>query len=99
MNRHNFPFIALALSVPLALALLAGGQLTTGADGERSTGLPLLTLLAIGEFGLLVNLIAAGLSVQRLIDGGWDRGRAAVAAGCAIFSLAFLSQLIRWWPL
>jgi hypothetical protein len=99
MNRHNFPFIALALSVPLAIALVIGARPAAGDTAGTTTGLPLLTLLAISEFGLIVNLIAAGLGVHRLATLGWDPLRASITGGCVIFSLFFLSQLIRWWPL
>ena len=99
MNRHNFPFIALALSVPLAIALVFGGRPAAGDTTGTTTGLPLLTLLAISEFGLIVNLIAAGLGVHRLATLGWDPLRATIIGGCVIFSLFFLSQLVRWWPL
>lgn len=99
MNRHNFPFISLALSVPLAIALILGGRSAASHGEVTATGLPLLTLLAISELGLVVNLIAAGLGIHRLVMLGWDPVRAAVTGGCLIFSLFFLSQLVRWWPL
>jgi hypothetical protein len=99
MNRHNFPPIALGLSVVLAAALLFGGRVTTAADGTQSTALPLLTLLAISEFGLVMDLIAAALGIQHLRDGGWNPRHGVVTAGCLLFALLFLSQLIRWWPL
>jgi hypothetical protein len=79
--------------------LVIGARPAAGDIAGTTTGLPLLTLLAISEFGLIVNLIAAGLGVHRLATLGWDPLRASITGSCVIFSLFFLSQLIRWWPL
>lgn len=95
MNRNNFPLIALALALPLLAILFFGGR----GDGGRTTGLPLLTLLTVAEFGLVVNLIGAGLAVQGWMAGTRTRRQALIASGCALFTLLFLLQLIHWWPL
>ncbi|TVQ91597.1 MAG: hypothetical protein EA400_04705 [Chromatiaceae bacterium] len=95
MNRNNFPLIALALSLPLMAILFFGGR----GDGGRTTGLPLLTLLTVAEFGLVANAIGAGLAVQGWVAGARTRRQVTIAIGCALISLLFLLQLVYWWPL
>jgi hypothetical protein len=95
INRDNFPFIALALSVPLLAALVVGAQPT--ADG--GIRFPLLTLLAISEFGLLINLGAAWLVIGRLIGGERETTTVMISIGSLLFAVAFAIQLIRLWPL
>ena len=95
MNRNNFPFVALCLSVPLLAALVLGAQ--PAADGGLR--FPLLTLLAISEFGLLINLGAAWLIIARLIGGERQTTTILVSLGSLLFAAGFASQLIRLWPL
>ena len=95
MNRQNYPFIALALSLPLLALLLFGAQ--AGPDG--STRLPLLTLLAVSEFGAIANAIAASLSVATLLKGQFEPRRAAAAIAAIIVAAVFTWYLIRFWPL
>ena len=95
MNRQNYPFIALALSVPLLALLFFGAE--SGPDG--STRLPLLTLLAVSEFGAIANAIAAWLSIAALIKGQFEPRRAAAAVAAFMFAGLFTWYLIRFWPL
>jgi len=94
MNRNNYPFIALALSVPLLALLLFGAQPTP--DG--STQLPLLTLLAVSEFGAIANAIAAWLSIAALTKGRFAPRRAATAVATFMLAAVFAWYLIRFWP-
>ena len=94
MNRNNYPFIALALSAPLLALLFFGAQM--GPDG--STRLPLLTLLAVSEFGAIANAVAASLSVAALISGQFEPRRAAAAVASLVFAAIFIWYLIRFWP-
>lgn len=94
MNKRNYPFIALGLSVPLLALLLFGGQ--TAPDG--STRLPWLTLLAVSEFGAIANIVAAWLTVPALTPREFDRRRAAAAAAAIVFAGIFIWSLVRFWP-
>jgi len=95
MNRDNFPLIAIGLSVPLLSLLMFGSQLM--ADG--STRLPMLTLLAISEFGTLANAIAAWLGIARLWQGPFHAGRTVVTVASLLLAGAFTWALIHFWPL
>ncbi|KAA6187739.1 hypothetical protein F2Q65_00395 [Thiohalocapsa marina] len=104
MNRNNFPLIAVGLSLPLLAALIFGGQSADSpadlsGDGTGGTLLPLLTLLAIAEFGLLLNLAALWVGARRLLGG--ERGARLIKAGAAnlVCAVAFGVQLMRFWPL
>jgi hypothetical protein len=94
---QQLPAIALGLSVPLLGLLMFGAQ--PMPDG--STRLPVLTLLAISEFGAIANAIAAWLGVSRFLEGTFHSGRAiltlAVAPAVRGFHLdsdPFLATLI-----
>ncbi len=95
MNRNNFPLIALGLSVPLLALLLYGAQPV--ADG--SNRLPMLTLLAISEFGAIVNAVATWLGVAPLLQGQFHARRAAIAAASLLLAGVFSWHLILLWPL
>jgi hypothetical protein len=95
MNRNNFPFIALFLSVPLLAALVLGAQ----PDADGGLRFPLLTLLAISEFGLLLNLGAAWFGIRRLFQGERDAPGVMISIGSLLFAAAFGIQLVRLWPL
>lgn len=95
MKRQSFPLIALTLAAPLLGLLWIGGA----ADPEAGTMLPWLTLLIISEFGLILSAVGAVLGVQHGRHQGWTGRHALVTVGCALAALAFLLQLIRWWPL
>ncbi|MGB5735906.1 MAG: hypothetical protein WBM40_15830 [Thiohalocapsa sp.] len=94
MNRNNYPLIALALSVPLLAALVFGAQ--PGPDG--TVRLPLLTLLAISEFGTIANAVAAGLAIAPLLQGRFEPVRIATAIAALGFAAAFIWYLVRFWP-
>lgn len=96
MRVEQFPALALALAVPLLAALWIGGQ---PAANDPGTVLPLLTLLAISELGLIGCLIATAIGIRQWRRQGWERPRGLATIGCAFAALAFLSQLVRWWPL
>lgn len=95
LNRHTFPPIALALAVPLLLALFFGAQ--TAPDG--GTRLPLLTLLLISEFGSISSAAGTWLALQRLLRGEAGGAYMALAAACAVATGLFVWQLVRFWPL
>ena len=95
MNRNNFPLIALGLSVPLLALLIFGAQPMT--DG--STRLPVLTLLAISEFGAFANAIAAWLGIARLCKGPFHAGRTILSVASLLLAGAFIWTLIHFWPL
>lgn len=98
MKRERLPILALTLAVPLLGLLWLGGQ--SGAEAvDAGPRLPLLTLLAASEFGLILNLIAVAVGIQHGRRQGWTGRYALVTLGCALAALAFLLQLIRWWPL
>ncbi|WP_462320957.1 hypothetical protein [Halochromatium sp.] len=98
MKRQHFPTIALALAVPLLGALWLGGE-SPVADPESGPRLPLLTLLMISEFGLIICLAGSVLGVQHGRHQGWTGRQVLTTMGCGLAALAFLLQLIRWWPL
>ncbi len=98
VRRAQFPIVALTLTVPLLGLLWVGGQ-GSGAALDLGPRLPLLMLLAVSEFGLILNLIALALGILQLRRQGWSGRYALITAGCALAALAFLLQLIRWWPL
>lgn len=98
MKRQHFPTIALTLAVPLLGALWIGGESQAGSP-ESGPVLPLLTLLMISEFGLIVSLAGTLLGIQHGRHQGWTGRYVLITAGCALAALAFLLQLIRWWPL
>ncbi len=97
MKRQQFPAIALTLAVPLLGALWIGGE-APAADPEAGPMLPLLTLLMISEFGLIMCIAGAVLGIQYGRHQGWTGRYLLITAGCALAALAFLLQLIRWWP-
>lgn len=98
MKRHQFPALALTLSVPLLGVLwVAGRPATDGSDAAPMV--PLLALLAISEFGMILNIVGAVLGVQHGRHQGWTGRHALVTLGCSLAALAFLLQLIHWWPL
>lgn len=99
MKPHQFPAVALTLAVPLLGMLWIGGQSPGGSGPDAAPLLPLLALLAISELGLIVNLIGAVLGVQHGRHQGWTGRHALITVGCVLAALAFLLQLIRWWPL
>ncbi len=98
VKREQFPIVALTLTVPLLGLLWAGGQ-SGGVELASGPRLPLLMLLAVSEFGLILNLIALVLGIQQGRRQGWTGRYAIITGGCALAALAFLLQLIRWWPL
>lgn len=98
MKRQQFPAIALTLAVPLLGALWIGGSSPAG-EAESGPLLPLLTLLMISEFGLILCLVAVVLGFQHGRHQGWTGRHLLMTVGCALAALAFLLQLIRWWPL
>jgi len=95
MNRNNFPLIALGLSVPLLALLLFGAQPV--ADG--SSRLPVLTLLAISEFGAIANAIATWFGVAPLLQRQFQARRTAIAAASLLLTSVFTWHLILFWPL
>jgi hypothetical protein len=97
MKRQQFPLVALTLAVPLLGVLWIGGQ---GADATGSSPvLPLLALLAISELGLLANVGGFVLGIQAGRHQGWTGRHVLITIGCGFAAVAFLLQLIRWWPL
>lgn len=98
MKRQHFPTLALTLAVPLLGALWIGGK-TSGSDPESGPVLPLLTLLMISEFGLITCIIGTALGIQHGRHQGWTGRYVLITVGCALAALAFLLQLIQWWPL
>ncbi|MEA3641922.1 MAG: hypothetical protein VBE63_18575 [Lamprobacter sp.] len=97
MKRHPFTAIALTLAIPLLGALWIGGE--RPAAPESGTVLPLLMLLLMSEFGLILCLAGVALGIQHGRHQGWTGRYVLITFGCALAALAFLLQLIRWWPL
>ena len=97
MKRHQFPAIALTLAVPLLGVLWIGGESST-VDPDSAPVLPLLTLVVISEFGLIICLAGIALGVQHGRHQGWTGRHVLITVGCALAAVAFLLQLIRWWP-
>jgi hypothetical protein len=97
MTRQQFPLIALTLAVPLLGVLWLGGR-GAGTDGT-APALPLLALLAISELGLIANAAGAVLGVLAGRRQGWTGRHLLITLGCGFAAVAFLLQLIRWWPL
>jgi hypothetical protein len=98
MKRQHFAIIALTLAVPLLGLLWVGGEPRTAAP-EAGPLLPWLTLLIVSEFGLILSAVGALLGVQHGRQQGWSGRDALITLGCALAAVAFLLQLIRWWPL
>jgi len=68
MNRHNFPFIALALSVPLAIALVFGSEGRGARQLTRETCDHMASLPMMGRLGSLnvgASVAAMTYEVQR----------------------------------
>jgi hypothetical protein len=97
MKRQQFPLLALTLAVPLLGALWIGGQ-GAGADGS-APALPLLALLSISELGFIANVAGAVIGIQAGRRQGWTGRQVLTTMGCGLAAVAFLLQLIRWWPL
>lgn len=98
MKRHQVPALALTLSVPLLGVLwIAGKPATEGQDAALMV--PLLAMLIFSEFGLILNSVGVAAGVLHGLRQGWTGRHALMTTGCALAALAFLLQLIRWWPL
>ena len=88
-------------------SVVPGPGVDPGADPGSDSGshsgagpmLPWLTLLLISEFGLILTAVGLFLGIQYGHHQGWSGRHALITLGCALASLAFLLQLIRWWPL
>jgi hypothetical protein len=94
MNKKNFPFIALALSLFLMGILYRTGA----ADAETELVLPLLTVLIISEFGIIISAIAVFLGGQTLIKNGFDIVLAVAVLICGMLGIEFLVVGIEHWP-
>jgi hypothetical protein len=93
MNRHNFPTIALLVSVPLLLVMIFGG----GPPGG-TTRVPLLALLLVAEFGLIINAIGAWFGVLAVRSRPRPRGALLRLAANLLLALDFGANLLAFWP-
>jgi hypothetical protein len=94
MNRHNFPVIAVLISVPLLLLLIYAAP---GPDGASAA--PLLALLLAAEFGAIANLIAAYLGLPALRERPLPWRRLLRLVGNLFLALTFVLALLRLWPI
>jgi hypothetical protein len=92
--RHIFPIIASAIAAILATMVAAGSVV----DDAGATLLPLLTLLIASEFGFIVTLIGATVSVKLIMVDGVNIRDALLGVGCALASVFFAVQGLRLWP-
>ncbi|WP_295542830.1 hypothetical protein [uncultured Thiohalocapsa sp.] len=93
MNRHNFPTIAIAVSVPLLLIVIFGGG---PAPGE--TRVPLLALLLASELGLIINAVGAYFGLAALRTQPRPRGVLLRLAANLVLALDFGANLLAYWP-
>jgi hypothetical protein len=98
MKPQQFPALALTLAVPLLGLLWFAGR-PVAADPNAAPVIPLLALLAVSEFGLLLNIAGVIVAVRHGQRQGWAGRQVLVAVGCGLAALAFLLQLVHWWPL
>lgn len=94
-SRGGFPFIAAGLGFALLPVLWIGNE--PGDDG--ATVLPLFTLLALCEFGFIVNAIGTWIAAARIRSDGWTVGGVSSLAACVLSCVLFASLGIHFWPL
>jgi hypothetical protein len=90
--QRSYPWLALGLGLLLALLLMRFGPTPDGG------GLPLLTALLISEFGFLLTLIAAGISLRDLLRDGVQAVCLLLLAGNVLLALNFLRTGLALWP-
>ncbi|MDX1334467.1 MAG: hypothetical protein R3312_01680 [Gammaproteobacteria bacterium] len=91
MNKKVFPFIALGLSLFMAVVLLLGGALS----GQLL--MPLLAALLMSEFGFILNLVGVFLAYQSFSA---SRSVAVMITmvGCVLMAVFFFWLGITLWP-
>jgi len=94
MKTIYFPYIALALGLPLLLLVMVGGE--AGLDG--ATALPLLTLLVVSEFSFFVLAAGAYIGLKQTLAGGFKVVYAMASLLCALLSIRFMLLGIELWP-
>ncbi|MEM7541726.1 MAG: hypothetical protein AAF384_09070 [Pseudomonadota bacterium] len=93
MNRHNFPFFALAIGACFALLVAIGMQESNGR-----TVLPLFTLLAICEFCFFVTAIGAAIKAKQLHETGTSPSQVLTVVALLLMSAGYVSTGIALWP-
>ena len=92
--RKIFPILALLIGVALTMLVLAGGI----PDDNGSTTLPLLTLLIASEFGFIVTLIGATVSIKQGLAEDFTMANVSIAVCCAALSIYLAWHGINLWP-
>ena len=94
LNREKWLWIALLIAVILLLAQWLFGVRYVATD----SGLPLLTVLLMNEFGFVLCCIGVGTGVKVVKNHG---SRTPLVVGIiltAVFAVIFLWSLIRLYP-
>lgn len=93
MKTEAFTWIALTLG--LAIAMVALPASAPGADG--ATSLPLLTLLFLSEFGFILTALGSGAGIRRLRAEGVRFALLAAVVGCAVLAILFVWLGLSLW--
>ena len=92
--RKIFPLLALIVGITLTVIVTVGSM----PDDSGSTTLPLLTLLIASEFGFIVTLIGATVSVKDGLADDFTVANVSIAVCCAILSVYLAWRGIGLWP-
>ena len=93
MKTEAFTWIALSLGLTIALVAVPASM----PVADRSTALPLLTLLFLNEFGFIVTAIGAALGIRRLRASGLRFALLAAATGCVVLAILFIWLGLSLW--
>lgn len=94
MTKHQFPYIASGLGLLLILIVIRGS--VPRPDGL--TTLPLFTLLAMCEFGLIVNAVGTYLGARDLLANGVRPSRLTITLVCGLLVALFAYLGVQLWP-
>jgi hypothetical protein len=93
-SASRFPTLALATSGVLLLAVAVGAQ-----PAEQGMRFPLLALLALCEFGAIINLVGAYLGFRRVQARGLKPGALLPFAASLCAAGVFVWLGLWLWPL
>lgn len=94
MKTCNFPYIALGLGLLLMLIVMKGSE----PVGERTTLVPLLTLLVVSEFAFFVTAIGGVIGIRHARAQGFKPMYMISTILCLLLAVAFMLKGIDLWP-